>query len=417
VADGQTWPLAVAAVMMAETVPIVFLSPIGGVFADRWDRRRTMLVADAVRFCMIGALALVAFEGPALSPGVLLGITCTVGALTATASQFFNPARFGLLGAVVADVDRERVASITTGTAALAGIIGPSLGAVLLVTTGAQWAIGLSAASYAVSFFAVAMVRKKRVSATPEQVGEQGSVWHELITGARYFAGNRLLKVLLFTTVAVTMGVSWLGTLEVFFVTQNLHGGPELFGILATVSSVGTLAGAALTAAFAKRLRATSVYAYSLVASGVVLICYARMTSPLGAVIIMFLAGFPLAAMNSMIGPLMLRSAPAHLLGRISTVFQPATHLTSLASVWLGAWFASTVLRDMDVTVSGLHFGPIDTIILAAGVVIATAGLGAARAFRTPHAAGPQTPQPAGPQDAAQPADRDEGSEVGQGGV
>jgi MFS family permease len=384
VARGEAWaPLAVAGVMVADTLPVMFLSLIAGVYADRWNRRRIMLTADAARCVLIAGLAGVVLVEPLLSRGAVLAVTGTIAALVSTANLFFNPARFGMLGAVVHDQDRERAASLTTGTSALAGIIGPSLGAVLVVVAGAQWAMLLNAASFAVSFGAVAMMRTGRDRTTASStITTRPGLWHELMEGFRYISGNRTLKVVLFTTVAISASTSSLGPLEVFFVAQNLHGSPTVYGVLTTVASVGALVGAALTVAFAKRLPAAAVYAYSLVASGVLLICYSRMTTPLGGIVVMFIAGLPLAAMSAMTGPLMLRSTPAHLLGRVSTAIQPVTEVASLVTMTVAAWLASSVLHDLNATISGVHFGPIDTIFMVAGVAVAVAGFGAARAFR-----------------------------------
>jgi MFS family permease len=381
VAGGEAWaPLAVAGVMLADVLPVMFFSLVAGVYSDRWNRRRIMLFADAARFFLIAGLASVVFMEPLLSRGALLAITAAVGALVSTANQFFYPARLGMLGAVVPDADRERAASIATGTTALAGIVGPSVGAVLLVAVGAQWAILLNAFSFLVSFVAVARVRARPVSTRTAEV--RPSLRKELMEGFRFIARSRTLKVLLYTTVAISAASSCLGPLEVFFVAQNLHGSPEVYGILGTVASVGALAGAGLTAVFAKRLRATAVYSYSLVASGLLLVGYSRMTTPLGGVIFMFVAGLPLAAMSSMVGPLLLRATPAHLLGRVSTALQPVTEVASLISMTVAAWLASTVLHDLDATVASVHFGPIDTIFAVAGILIALSGFGAARAFR-----------------------------------
>jgi MFS family permease len=381
VGDLPWAPLAVAVVMVAEALPVMLFSLIAGVYSDRWNRRRIMLVTDAARCILIGGLAGVAIAGPAVPQGVLFAATAAVGMLVSTATVFFNPARFGLLGAVVADADRERMASVATGTAALTGIIGPSLGAVLFVMAGVQWAMLLNAASFAVSFVAVARVRTGRNAVAADATAARPSMRRELMTGFRFLAGNRSLKILLFTSIAITAGTSWLGPLEVFFVTQNLHGSPEVYGLLTTAASVGALAGAALTAAFAKRLRPTAVYAYALVAAGVLIIGYSRLTTPIGAIIVMFVLGFPLAAMSSMIGPLMLRSTPAHLLGRISTAFRPVNEATSLASLSLAAWLASTVLHDLNVTVASVHFGAIDTIFMGSGIVLVITGIAAGRAF------------------------------------
>jgi MFS family permease len=383
VAGGEAWaPLAVAGALVAGTAPVVLFSLIGGVYADRWDRRRTMLATDAVRCVLIGALVALPFAGPAVSRGLLLTIAYLVLAMSSTATQFFNPARFGLLATVVADVDRERMSSMAAGTAALTGIVGPSLAAGLLATVAVQWVLLLNAVSFAISFVVVAMVRPGPDAAAPTTTAAPLRMRQELMVGIRFVAASPLLRIMLITTVVVMAGTSAISALDVFFVTRNLHAPAEIYGVLATASGLGALAGAALTAIWSKRVRATRVYSYGLVLIGALMVCYSQLTSPLGAIAILFLTGVPTAAVNSMIGPLVLRSAPVHLLGRVSTVLAPATRLASLLSVALVAWLASTVLRDLDATVAGVHFGTIDTILLGAGLVIVASGAWAVHALR-----------------------------------
>ena len=57
IARGQSWvPLAVSGVALAETIPTLVVGPIAGVFVDRWDKRRTMLVMDVLRATLIALL-------------------------------------------------------------------------------------------------------------------------------------------------------------------------------------------------------------------------------------------------------------------------------------------------------------------------------------------------------------------------
>jgi MFS family permease len=381
-AGGSSWgPAAAAGVLAARTVPVLLFGMIGGVYSDRRDRRRTMLLMDVIRGGLVCGLAVVLLVGADLPVGVRLGVIYAVVALCAVAAQFFNPARYGLLATVVADADRERMGSITAGTGALAAIVGPALAAALLVFADIGWSLLFTAAMFAISYTAVAGIRVGRPSGAPADTVPDG-LWRELTAGLRFFAGNRLLKVMLGTTVMVVVGVSAINTLDIFFVTRNLHAPVQVYGLLGTAFGIGSLVGAGLAAAFATRLRATRVYSYGFVLVGVLLVGYSRTTTPVGAVIVVFCTGIPVAVVNSMVGPLVMRAAPAQLIGRVSSVLQPATQLASLASVALSAWLASVVLPDLDGTFAGVHFGAIDTIFLGAGVIIATTGVWAVHALR-----------------------------------
>ena len=383
-AGDQPWgPAAVAGALAAGTIPVLLFGTIGGVYADRWDRRRVMLATDAIRGCLVLALALLLIVGEDLPVAVRLSVSYAVIVACAVAAQFFNPARYGLLATVVADADRERMGSITAGTSALAGIVGPAVAAGLVVVANVQWALLITAAGFALSYAAVAKVRAAPAAeATPSAAAELPGMWRELRTGLTFFAGNQVLKVMLITTVVVVAGVASINTLDIFFITRNLHAPVEVYGVLGTAFSIGSLLGAGLAALFAARIRSTRVYAYGFMLVGLLLIVYSRMTTPLGAIIVLFLIGIPAAAVSSMIGPLIMRSTPSHLIGRVSGVLQPASELGSLVSVAVVAWLASSVLHDLNTTVAGIHFSTIDTIFLAIGAIVALTAVYTARALR-----------------------------------
>src|SRR6185295_12126931 len=125
--DGTWGPAAAAGVLAARTIPVLLAGPLGGVYADRWDRRRTMLTMDAIRGVLVAGLAAMFFFGDSVPVALRLSAIYTVVALCTLAAQFFNPSRYGLLATVVADGDRERMGSIAAGTSALASVLGPAV--------------------------------------------------------------------------------------------------------------------------------------------------------------------------------------------------------------------------------------------------------------------------------------------------
>jgi MFS family permease len=385
VQGNLSWgPVATAGALAARMVPVLLFSLIGGVYSDRLDRRRVMMAMDAVRGVLVAGLAVFLMLGAGLPVALRLSVIYAVIGLAVVAAQFFNPARYGLLAVVVADRDRERMASILAGTSALASIIGPAVAAVVVVWAEVQWSLLVIAAGYALSFAAVARVRVPAVMAGRVQAAKRrpAQVWKSLTAGLRFVAGNRVLRVMLTTTIISEIGVITLATLEIFFVIRNLHAPVEVYGLLGAAFGIGSVTGAMLAAAFAPRLRATATYSYGFVLLGVLFMVYSRMTAPVGAIIVLFLLGLPVAAVDSMVGPLVMRSAPEEFMGRVSAVMQLANRLAALLSLSAAAWLATTVLSGLDASVAGVHFGPIDTILLAGGFIIALTGIWAGRALR-----------------------------------
>jgi len=384
IARGQTWaPLAVGGVLLVAMIPAVLLGPIGGVYADRWDRRRIMLATDLARALIMGGLILLPSFGEHLAIAVKLAIVYAAVLSESAFTQFFRPARFAVFGTVVADPDRERAGSIAQGTDATTAILGPPLAAPLVVSvaSGVQWALAVNAVSYLVSFVAVFGVRLA-VKQAETRDREPRALWRDMRAGLRVVVGSRLLRVIVPAVVLVTFAVSSINVLDLFFVTRNLHVGPGYYGILDAAIGAGLVLGSVVFAVVGRRLPASRVFSVGLVCIGIGMAAYSRSTVVWVAVVILFVLGFPLAGVNSMIGPMVFREVPPDLLGRVLGLLNPVQEIASASAMVLSTWLASTVLRSLNVRALGTHFGPIDTVFFAGGVLIVAVGLWAIRATR-----------------------------------
>ncbi len=78
--------------------------------------------------------------------------------------------------------------------------------------------------------------------------------------------------------------------------------------------------------------------------------------------------------LNTAMTPLLLASAPREYMGRVIAIFNPAVQLAAMASVAAAGWLASSVLRNFSGSLAGVHFGTIDTIFAAAGLLVLLAG-------------------------------------------
>ena len=87
---GSWGPEAVGGVLVAASVPALVLGPMVGVFVDRWDRRRTMMTADACCTVLIASLLLLPAVGAHLSAGTRLGIIYAVVAAASCFAQFLR---------------------------------------------------------------------------------------------------------------------------------------------------------------------------------------------------------------------------------------------------------------------------------------------------------------------------------------
>ena len=381
-ARAKPWaPAAVSGVLVAVGVALLLTGPLAGVLVDRWDSRRTALGTEVIRGTLVGLLTAVSFVPVRDLPvAVWLALTYTVVFGLNVTSQFFQPARLTLVRDILrGDVDRARAAGIAQATGQTATIVGPPLAAPLLFAVGVQWALLFNALSYAVSFAALRSVPSRRAedgaAAQAAPGARRPGVRAEFVEGLRFFRGNKTLMTLLTVAVIGQCGNAPLDTLNVFFVTRNLHASAHLYGYLGTALGVGGVIGALCTGRAVRRFGARTVTWAGIVLLGVLLIAYSRQTVFAAALVLLFLLSFPMTMVNTAVAPLLLGAAPRELVGRTTAVFNPVNQLSGMLATMVAGWLLSSVLRTFSGTFLGLRFGPLDLIFLVAGALIIASGL------------------------------------------
>lgn len=396
IAKGLPWaPEAVSGVLVAAGLPSVLVAPVAGVLVDRWDRRATMMAADLVRALLVALMVVIPYAGSHWSRGARVAMVYVLVALTSSASQFFNPARFALIASIVPDGDRPQAFGMAAATSSTAAIVGPPLAAPLLFTAGVQWALVANAASYLISFAAIRTIRvdeRRAVAGDSERPG----LWREYVGGLGHFARNRVLRVLAGSTCVYMLGVGAVNALNVFFVADSLHAQPRWLGILEAGFGIGSIAGAFLARRVVHALGESRTYAFGIVATGVITVCYSRSGSLTVAVVLLAAAGVPLAWVNVVSGPIILRAAPPELIGRVNSLMSPLTYLTSMISMALAGLLDSTLFRDFHARFLGSDFHGADTIFAASGLLVVAAGVTAAAGLRTMADTSPVSATPQG---------------------
>ncbi len=381
VAAGKSWaPAAASGVLIAAAVPVLVVAPLAGVFVDRWDRRRTMRIADLVRSVDIAVLLLVPVAGKHWPIATQLVVIYFCVMIESVAAQFFNPSRLAIIGAAIPKEDRSRAFGLSGAAANLASVIGPPLAAPLLFSIGVQWALVIDVASFLVSFGCVSAIRLPESERKPAR--ERQPFWTEFAEGLSFFAHNRQLRVLCGTVIVYMFGVGAINALNVFFVRNNLHASASFLGTLSGALGAGSIAGALMAGKFANRLTEAKVFSFGVVVTGLIVLVYSRLGSLPVALALLILAGFPLAAVNVVIGPLMLKATPKHLIGRVATVMNPLVYLASITSMAISGFLASTVLRNLHVVVGGITFGRIDTIFGISALLMIASGIASIKPLR-----------------------------------
>jgi MFS family permease len=217
-------------------IPTLLLGPVAGVYADRWNRHRVLVVTQALSMLQSLALGVLALAG-VITVAEVLALQVVQGIINA----FDTPARQAFVVTMIDDrADLPNAIALNSSMFNASRIIGPSIGGVIIAAVGEGWCFMLDALSYlAVLASLVAMrVPRERPARTGTRVGE------ELRTGFRYVSGFAPVRTMLLLLALVSIVTMPYTVLMPAIASRTLHGGAHTLGFLMTASGAGALVGA-----------------------------------------------------------------------------------------------------------------------------------------------------------------------------
>jgi len=281
---------------------------VGGALADRYDRRTLMLVSDAARFAIIGALVVVDATGH-LTLGILLGIAFVEG----LATGFFTPALGGLIPLMVEE-PRLGSANALIGMARQGSyLIGPSVAALLYGFAGATVVFGFNAVSYLVSF---GFVYATRPSA-PEHAAGEGTL-RDIGAGFRYIAGVPWLWVTI-SLFAFVLMFQWapIQVLTPKLVREHFHLGVGAYGLLFSAIGAGMILGSVVFAQLNLTRRRGLISYLIWIVNSLLVIVFALSPWYAVSVVAAFLRGICIGFGVTVWETMLMQLVPQHMLSRV----------------------------------------------------------------------------------------------------
>jgi MFS family permease len=293
-----------------QLLPDLALGLVAGALADRWDRRRMMMWADAGRAVLTALIPLSFWLGlPTMA--VILVVALPVNALRVLSDAGFTSAVPSLVG-------REhlgRANSYLEATLSVPFIIGPAIAGVLVATVGPAETIAIDAASFAVSAFSLLFVRRPlradRTAGTPRLLAD-------IREGVAFVWRHAVLRSVIAYWSAIAITTAALIPALGYYITVDRRFGPELFGFVGSAWSVGYLLGSLLAGRLGRRRVGVRMLATGAVIGALLIVVATTAVAPL-YLAAGFLVGAALAVL--LVSYMTLRSSvtPDELLGRVGS--------------------------------------------------------------------------------------------------
>lgn len=259
--------LMVGMVGLAQFAPLFLLALPAGETADRYDRRRILLVCLALQLCCSGALAWLAHQpDPTLTPLFI------IAGLFGVARSFVQPATTALAPTLVPVSALPQAVALNTLSAQTGMVLGPWLGG-LLCAIDVFWAYAMAGGLFAIAGLAILRMLFMNLPGA-RGLGVVGSRLAMICEGLAYVRANKLvLGAVSLDLFAVLLGGAT--ALLPIFAKDILHVGPEGLGVLRSAPAVGALAAGLVLSHFAlerrvgrKLLVAVAVFGLSMVVFG-----------------------------------------------------------------------------------------------------------------------------------------------------
>ncbi|HTX07287.1 MAG TPA: MFS transporter [Solirubrobacteraceae bacterium] len=226
----------------ARVLPIVVLGPLGGVLADRYNRRRLMIASDLIRAVLMVALGVAAATGlPILLVPALAGAATAAGAV-------FPSCTAACTARLVSTEELQRANALRSGVNMAAIVLGPALGALVLVVAGPALGILLNAGTFLVSALAVGAIGARTEFEPPARSAEakMPSLPAEIAAGARALRGAPA-AIRLVSADILCSAVYGMLTVTLVLIGRKLGAGAGGYGLLLGGFGVGGVLGAGVT--------------------------------------------------------------------------------------------------------------------------------------------------------------------------
>ena len=335
-----------------QQLPIILFSLVGGVFADRYDRRRTLILSQCVQMATSGTLALLMFLHV-----VQIWHVLALSFVTGCAQSFGGPAYQSLIPSLVDKKDLPNAVALNSIQFNVARVLGPTaFGATLAAFT--AWGYSesqamnacflLNSLSFVVVINTLMMLHVKHIPPATS-----GRMQEELKSGLSYVRHHQNLASLIVLAAATTfLGFAVLTFLPIF-AQKIFHHGADTYWHLMAFSGAGSIVGALIVAWLGKfpKMGWTALVVQGIY--GALIIAFAVSRVLWLSDILLFLTGAALMVVFSTVTSLVQLTAPNEMRGRVMSIYMIAFRGGMPLGSLISGWFATFLGAPLVIGING----------------------------------------------------------------
>jgi len=345
-------PFLVSMALMSEYLPVLLFGVLGGAAADRFNRRRMVVVVNVGRAIVLGALVAVIATG-AVNIAIVLAVLFVLG----TAETFADSASSTLIPGLVARQDLGIANARMQGAFLLTNqLLAPPIGAFL-------FAIGMALpfATNAACFALGAVLVSRVVTGPRSRPGEGSGLRAEMVEGIRWLMAHPPMRTLAVTifTFNITYGAAW--SVLVLYAGERLRMDEVGFGLLTTAVAIGGVLGISFYGRLERRFSLADIMRVGLVIETCTHLVLALTTSPVIAFAMLVVFGAHAFVWGTTSTVVRQRAVPDKLLGRVTGVYRVAI----VGGLVVGTPLGGLLARSYGIT-APFWFGFVGSALLVA---------------------------------------------------
>jgi predicted MFS family arabinose efflux permease len=323
-------------------IPIFLFSLVGGVIADRVERRRILLASQWIQLFSAGLLTILVATGTVH----VWHILC-LSLVSGFAQAFGGPAYQALIPTLVERDDMPNAIALNSIQFNLAVTVGPALGGFTLARLGEKWCFGLNALSFVAPIIALTMITTRFL---PQKTTD--SMLSSFKDGIRFVRKQGSMEALILLAFCMTALSMPLRTYFPVFVKDIFHRGPETYGQLLSVMGIGSIGGSLAIASLGNFRHKGMVAVSMLMCLGAAITGFAFSKSLPLSYIIVLLVGFSMMAVFATVNSLVQLITTDEMRGRIMSVynfaFRGGMPMGNLMSGWLVPLFGAPLVLGVN---------------------------------------------------------------------
>jgi MFS family permease len=358
--------LAVGLTLMVTAIPSLIVGLLAGVYVDRHDRKRILMVTCLVQAVIVALLAVViGIEAIAL-PGLYVLLLLNAGV-----KQFFDPAHDSLIPEMASDEELASANSFLSIASFGSTAIGFAAAGLLASTVDLYWAFVIDAVSFVVCAGLIALMGRYPMP-KPEDEASVAVIVENLRSGISTLFGTPVIRSLFLVGAFMFFSFGLWNVLLLPFSIRELGATEFEYGLQEGLTSVGFVIGSFFMARFSSRLAEPLWLVIGLVGMAVAGIAYGLSTSIPLAIVLVMVTGFFNSPSSVARSTLLQRNTPREMRGRVFSAFYVMRDLIFLIGM-AGAGLADVIddIRLMIVVASAL-------LLVSAAFTLVAPGLGLA---------------------------------------